>query len=167
MSVAAPARAPSRPAPKRPASKASPKPSAPRSPSGRTRARERARTAPGRKLLTGGVLWVLLLASLFGGIVALNVAALQSNLEGNRLTGQAAELRTQNARLDADVAAASAWGRWAPLAERMGMVQAYPSQSDYIPFAPSRPHVAHPRPHRHTRVPQAVVPKLPLAPVGR
>ena len=128
MSVAAPARAPSRPAPKRPASKTSPKPSAPRSPSGRTRARERARTAPGRKLLTGGVLWVLLLATLFGGIVALNVAALQSNLEGNRLTGQAAELRTQNARLDADVAAASAWGRWAPLAERMGMVQAYPSQ---------------------------------------
>ena len=110
---------------------------------------------------------MLLLATLFGGIVALNVAALQSNLEGNRLTGQAAELRTQNARLDADVAAASAWGRWAPLAERMGMVQAYPSQSDYIPFETSRPHVTHPRPHRHTRVRQAAVPKLPLAPVGR
>ncbi len=53
---------------------------------------------------------MLLLATLFGGIVALNVAALQSNLEGNRLTGQAAELRTQNARLDADVAAASGLG---------------------------------------------------------
>lgn len=169
MSVAAPARTPSRPAPKRPASKTEPKRSAPKSPAGRTRARERARSAPGRKLLTGGVLWVLLLATLFGGIVALNVAALQANLQGNRLSGQVAELRSQNARLEADAAAASAWGRWAPLAERMGMVQAYPSKGDYLPLDPAVPkHAARPRTHhtatagRHT-----TARKLPLEPVGR
>lgn len=166
MSVAAPARTPSRPAPKRPSSKTAK--GAPNHPAARTRARERARTAPGRKLLTGGVLWVLLLAALFGGIVALNVAALQSNLEGNRLVGQAAELRTQNARLEADVAAAGGWGRWATLATRLGMVPAYPSRADYIPLDPARPHAARPRPH-HTAALKTHTPpqKLPLAPVGR
>jgi hypothetical protein len=161
VSVAAPARAPSRPAPKRPATKAAPK----TGPRARTRARERAREAPGRKLLTGGVLWVLLLATLFGGIVALNVAALQSNLEGNRLSGQAAQLRTQNARLQADVAAATGWGRWAVLATRLGMAPSFPSRADYIPIDPTRPRATHPR--AAAKVKHAAAPKLPLAPVGR
>jgi len=166
VSVAAPARTPSRPAPKRPASK-TPK-RASNHPAARTRARDRARTAPGRKLLTGGVLWVLLLAALFGGIVALNVAALRSNLEGNRLVGQAAELRTQNARLEADVAAAGGWGRWATLARRLGMVPAYPSKADYIPLDPARPHATRPRPHHTAALKRHTAPqKLPLAPVGR
>ena len=166
MSVAAPARAPSRPAPKQPAKGAPKKRSAPKSPAGRTRARERARNAPGRKLLTGGVLWVLLLATLFGGIVALNVAALRSNLEGNRLSGQVAELRSQNARLEADVAAATGWGRWAPLAQRLGMVPAYPSKGDYLSLGGTRPHATRPQAHHTARVKHTPV-KLPLAPVSR
>ena len=166
MSVAAPARAPSRPAPKRPASKSAPKKGS-NHPAARTRARERARTEPGRKLLTGGVLWVLLLAALFGGIVALNVAALQSNLEGNRLVGQAALLRTQNARLEADVAAAGGWGRWATLAQRLGMVPSYPSRADYIPLDALAKHAARTRARRFATAKKHTAPqKLPLAPVG-
>jgi hypothetical protein len=114
------------------------------------------------------VLWVLLLAALFGGIVALNVAALQSNLEGNRLSGQAAELTTQNARLEADVAAATSWWRWSISATHLGMVPAYPSRGDYIPLDPARPHVTHPRTNAAVRPARhKALPKLNLAPVGR
>jgi hypothetical protein len=113
------------------------------------------------------VLWVLLLATLFGGIVALNVAALQSNLEDNRLAGQAAELTTQNARLEADVAAATGWGRWAVLAHRLGMVPSSPPRSDYIALDPSPPHLTHPRTNAVRPARHKALPKLNLAPVGR
>jgi len=101
-------------------------------------ARQRPRTVERRRrgVVNGAVLWVVLLAALFGGIVALNVAALRGTIDANRLEAQAAEVRTQNSALAAEVAEKSGFWRIAFLADRLGMVPAVPTRGSYIPFRP-------------------------------
>ena len=62
---------------------------APRAPRAPPRARRRG--------LAGGVVWILLVAALLAGIVAVNVAALRLNLESQRLEEQREQLRDDNA----------------------------------------------------------------------
>ena len=83
MSVAAPARAPARP--RRRAEAPAPV-AVPR----------RARRVRPRRLTMGGAAWVIVLAALLGGIVALNVAALRDSIEVSRLQAQARQLASQN-----------------------------------------------------------------------
>jgi hypothetical protein len=80
---------------------------------------------------------VLLIAALFGGIVALNVGALRSSIAASRLDAQGAALRTQNADLEARVAALSGYGRISKVAGDLGMVQAKPGRRDFITLNPS------------------------------
>jgi hypothetical protein len=87
-----------------------------------------------RGVVSGAVLWVVLLAALFGGIVALNVAALRGTIDANRLEVQLESVRTENSALAAEVAEKSGFWRIASLAESLGMVPAKPSRGDYIPF---------------------------------
>jgi cell division protein FtsB len=64
----------------------------------RPRPRPRKRAVPHRRL-AGGVVWIGLLAVLLTGIVALNVAVLQLNLQLDQLGQERARLRTENDEL--------------------------------------------------------------------
>jgi hypothetical protein len=77
---------------------------------------------------------------LFGGIVALNVGALRSSVDASRLEGQAAQLRSQNAELEALVSQRSDYRRISMIAANLGMVHTQPPASAFLNL----------RPHHHT-----------------
>jgi hypothetical protein len=81
-------------------------------------------------------MWVLLLATLFGGIVALNVGALRSSIAASRIDGEAAALRSQNADIESNIASRSGYGRISELARQEGMVQVQPSRRNYLRLHP-------------------------------
>jgi cell division protein FtsL len=90
------------------------------------------RRPPGRRV-TGGVVWIAVVAGLLAGVVALNVAVLQLNLHMDGLNAQRARLRADNATLQSQLSSASASGRIEALAHRrMGLVAADPAQTTYI-----------------------------------
>jgi hypothetical protein len=131
MSLAAPA--PSRPArPRREPAKPAGEPR--RSNARATLARPRA----GRSPIGAGVVWVLVIATLLGGIVAVNVAALRNSIEAGRVSGQVASLRAENQSLQSHVAELSGVGRISALAKRMNMVLAQPNKQDYLRLHPGR-----------------------------
>ena len=106
MSVVAPApAAPSRPRRAAPATETAPK----RKPN-RRRPATLARPRAGRSPVAPGVLWVLLIAVLLGGIVALNVGALRNSISASKIEGQEAALRSQNDALRSVVAERSGLG---------------------------------------------------------
>jgi hypothetical protein len=85
------------------------------------------------------VLWVLVIATLLGGMVAVNVAALRNSIEAGRLSGQVASLRAENQSLQSHVAEQSGIGRISSLARRLGMVPSNPSKSDFLRLHPGKP----------------------------
>ena len=92
MSLVAPApAAPSRPRRAAPATE-----TAPKRRQNRRRPATLARPREGRSPVAPGVLWVLLIATLLGGIVALNVGALRNSISASKIEGQEAALRSQN-----------------------------------------------------------------------
>jgi hypothetical protein len=101
-----------------------------------------------------GVIWVLLLATLFGGIVALNVGALRSSIAASRVDGEAAALRSQNSDLESQIASDSGYLRISTLARNLGMVQTTPSRRDYLRLHPGRsvPKVHPPAADSHSQV---------------
>jgi cell division protein FtsB len=64
----------------------------------RPRRRAATRRAP-RLRLAGSVVWIVVLATLLAGVVALNVAVLRLNLQLDGLGAQQARLRAENAEL--------------------------------------------------------------------
>ena len=106
MSVVAPApAAPSRPRRAAPATE-----TAPKRRQNRRRPATLARPRAGRSPVAPGVLWVLLIAALLGGIVALNVGALRNSISASKIEGQEAALRSQNDALRSVVAQRSGLG---------------------------------------------------------
>jgi cell division protein FtsL len=103
--------------------------------------RPRAAARPARRpgLTRGGLIWLLLLTTLLGGIVALNVAALRTSITVSRLNVQAQQLGQGNRDLNAEVAQLSAPGRVTRKANQYDMVRPTISPHDYL----------HLRPHRH------------------
>ena len=97
MAAAAPA--PARPAPR-------PRPSAParRAPARRTRRQA-------RPSIAGGVVWIVLVAVLLAGIVAVNVAALRLNLESQRLEEQRDKISASNADAASELSSLAAAAR--------------------------------------------------------
>ncbi|MDX6521185.1 MAG: hypothetical protein QOG02_2030 [Gaiellales bacterium] len=147
MSVVAPAPA-APPRPRRRTTQPTPAPRRERARAARpSLARPRSRRFP----VTPGVMWVLLLATLFGGIVALNVGALRSSIEASRLDGQAAALRSQNADFESQISAQSGYGRISQLARGYGMVQVQPSRRNFIMLHPGKASTAASTPTRHAR----------------
>ena len=142
MSVVAPApAAPSRPRRPAPATE-----TAPKRRQNRRRPATLARPREGRSPVAPGVLWVLLIATLLGGIVALNVGALRNSISASKIEGQEAALRSQNDALRSTVAQLSGSGRINAYAVRYGMVSAQPQRNDYLRLHPlkhaSRPATA-------------------------
>jgi hypothetical protein len=82
------------------------------------------------------VLWVLLIAALLGGIVALNVGALRNSISASKIEGQEAALRSQNDALRSQVAQRSGSGRINADAARYGMIPAQPLRNDYLRLHP-------------------------------
>jgi cell division protein FtsL len=125
VSVAVSARAPAR-------SRASSEQAAPR-----TVPRRRVRP---RRMTAGGAVWVVVLAALLGGIVALNVAALRDSIDVNRLQAHAQQLQDENRLLRNQVTNLSSPASIGAAAQRLGMIPADPNTTKYV-----RLHRAHPK----------------------
>jgi cell division protein FtsL len=77
--------------------------------------------------------WIVVLAVLLGGVVALNVAVLQLNVQIDRLTRERASIRADNQRLEVRLSTAAAAPRIEVLAhKRLGLVQVRPEATTYI-----------------------------------
>ena len=85
----------------------------------------RARRAARRPRLGRGVVWIVTVAVLLAGIVALNVAVLRLHLRSGDVADDVAKIRTQNAELQAELSTATAVGRIDSLGRmRYGLVDA-------------------------------------------
>jgi cell division protein FtsL len=103
-----------------------------RAPAPAPRARAAKRLASQRRV-TGGVLWIGILAVLLAGVVAMNVAVLRLNMTLDRLGRERASLHADNAALFSQLSSAAATGRIQALAmKRLGYVPATPGQTSYV-----------------------------------
>jgi hypothetical protein len=118
-------------APQKPLRKAQPAPKP---------ARARKRTAARKKpRLLGGIVWIVILAALLGGIVALNVAALQLNVRLQQANGAKADVRARTVALAGQLSSAGSAPQVASAAEsKLGLVPAAPDQTTYVDLAPRR-----------------------------
>jgi len=83
--------------------------------------------------VTGGVLWIGIVAALLAGVVATNVAVLRLNMKLDRLGRERGDLRAENAALSSQLSSAAAAPRIQQLAaKRLGLVQATPDQTTYL-----------------------------------
>jgi cell division protein FtsL len=72
----------------------------------------RPRTAPRtRPLVAGGVLWIVVVAALLAGIVALNVAVLRLSVRVEQLDAQREDLAAKRDALQTELSTAAAGGR--------------------------------------------------------
>ena len=91
----------------------------------------RRRRAQRRHGVAGGVLWIVVLAVLLGGVVALNVAVLDLNVRLDGLSRERADLRATNTELESRLSSAGATPRIdAAARNRLGLVQA--EETTYI-----------------------------------
>lgn len=87
----------------------------------------------GRTWALGGVVWIVLLAILLAGVVAINVAVLRLNLQLDEAGRERTELKTDIARLRSDISSAAATTRIERLAEgELGLVEVEPEDTTYI-----------------------------------
>jgi cell division protein FtsL len=95
--------------------------------------RARAATRKRSWALGGGVVWIVLLAVLLTGVVAVNVAVLRLNLSLDEVGRERTELKTDIARLRSEISSAAATTRIERLAEgELGLVEVEPEDTTYI-----------------------------------
>jgi hypothetical protein len=75
-----------------------------------TRVRQVRKQRAGRRLLAGGVAWIVAVAILLAGVVALNVAVLQRNLDLDGVNRRRAQLKADIAADQAKLASAKRTG---------------------------------------------------------
>ena len=101
----------------------------------------RPRTAPrarARPLVAGGVLWIVVVAALLAGIVALNVAVLRLSVQVEQLDGQRDKLASKRNALQTEISTAAAGGRIETAAvERLGLLA--PESTTYLELKRPRP----------------------------
>ena len=94
--------------------------------------KRRARTRP-----FGGVVWIVLLAVLLAGVVAINVAVLQLNVRLDELGRERIELQGETKRLSSQLSSASATARIESQAKsKLGLVQADPELTYHLQLPP-------------------------------
>ena len=86
-------------------------------------ARPRARASSSRRM-AGGLAWIVVSAILLTGVVALNVVVLRLNVQLDRAGRDRANLRAENALLQAQVSTAAASTRIQTLAKARGFIPA-------------------------------------------
>ena len=103
----------------------------------RPRRRATAAAAP-RPRPFGGVVWIVVLAALLAGVVAVNVAVLQLNVQLDGLGRERVQLQAETKRLSSQLSSASANARIESQARaRLGLVQADPALTFHVELAPA------------------------------
>ena len=98
---------------------------------GHVRTRSAARRR--RWALGGGVVWIVLVALLLAGVVAVNVTVLRLNLELDQVGRERTELRSDISRLRSELSTASATSRVDRLAQKeLGLVKADPDEMTFV-----------------------------------
>ena len=93
------------------------------------------RPRTGRSAFTGGVLWIVLVAALLAGVVAINVLVLRLNVELDELRRSRAELKADIAATRAQLSSASANARIeSEAATKLGLIAADPNATTYVPL---------------------------------
>ena len=102
----------------------------------RPRRRVAARAVP-RPRPFGGVVWIVVLAVLLAGVVAVNVAVLQLNVRLDELGRERVQLRADTKRLSSQLSSASANARIESDAHtKLGLVRADPELTFHVQLAP-------------------------------
>jgi cell division protein FtsL len=102
-------------------------------PVARSRKPAKAQQQTAQRRLAGGIVWIVLVAALLAGVVALNVAVLRVNLRLDELGQKRAKLRAENAALASKLASASSTALIQKLAaEQLGAQPALPEQTTYV-----------------------------------
>jgi len=100
---------------------------------GRVRTRSRTRSARGARVLGGGVVWIVVFATLLAGVVAVNVAVLRLNLALDATGRERAQLRADISQLRSEISSAAATSRIERLAEsELGLRKAAPEETTYV-----------------------------------
>ena len=87
--------------------------------------------------MTGGVIWIGLLAVLLAGVVALNVAVLRLNMRYDKLGRTKVDLTAQNADLQSRLSSGAALQKIEQEARsQLGLVAANPDTTKYIQLSP-------------------------------
>ena len=90
-----------------------------------------------RGAFTGGILWIVLVAALLAGVVAINVLVLRLNVRLDDLRHDRAELKAEIASTRAQLSSASANARIeTEAASKLGLVEADPNATTYVRLAP-------------------------------
>ena len=85
----------------------------------------------------GGVVWIVVLAALLAGVVAVNVAVLQLNVRLDELGRERAELRADTKRLSSQLSSASASARIESQARaKLGVEEADPELTYHVQLGP-------------------------------
>ncbi len=93
----------------------------------------RVRTGSKPRVLSGGVLWIVLFGVLLSGVVAVNVAVLRLNLERDGVNHDRTQLQADIARLRSELSTAAASARIEAQAQKeLGLVPADPNNTVYI-----------------------------------
>jgi cell division protein FtsL len=95
----------------------------------------RAGKAQARPRVAGGVLWIVIVAVLLAGIVAVNVAALRLNMQVEQLDNQHDELVSKNEGLQSQISTAAAAGRVQQLGKALGLGS--PAETTYLRLKPN------------------------------
>ena len=102
-------------------------------PSSTPRRAPRHRASP-RPRVAGNVVWIVVVAALLAGIVALNVAVLRLNVQAEELEAERAELAAKRESLEAELSRGAAPGRIEEIAvTRYGLVE--PAEISYVRLA--------------------------------
>ena len=104
------------------------------------RSRPAARRKPsGHAGILGGVFWIVVLAGLLAGVVAVNVALLKLNVQLDGLAQQRSELQRENAAVAKRLATAGSPIEVERLAQgRLKLVPASPDSTTYLRLSPRR-----------------------------
>jgi cell division protein FtsL len=95
------------------------------------------RARVGRGAFTGGVLWILLVAVLLAGVVAVNVLVVRLNVQLDDLRRDRAELKAEIATTRAQLSSASANARIeTEAASKLGLVKHDPTQTTFLRLEP-------------------------------
>ena len=82
--------------------------------------------------MAGGLVWIVVSAVVLTGVVALNVVVLRLNMQLDRAGRERADLRAENALLQAQLSSAAASSRIQNLARGRGLVPVDPAATTYL-----------------------------------
>ena len=99
----------------------------------RRRTTPAAKRGTGSKALGGGVLWIILFAALLAGVVAVNVAVLELNVQRDRVGRERIQLKADVARIRSQLSSAAATATIQGEARQgLGLVEADPDRTIYV-----------------------------------